>query len=139
MDCAQRMDNMILVNDRFLVIEFSVVDDNISDVKSNLFLLSLTCKSMLKKKIICDVFICSVIKTENHRYLRLKHGLWLPWVDVKARRKSDSKLSFLLSINSRITWEMMGSGEKCGNLPATYCILTTTANASVVQKTKLNF
>lgn len=59
-----------------------------------------------------------IIKTENHRYLSLKHGTWLPWVGMKARRKSDSKWTFLLPINSRITWEMMRNNEKLGGLSA---------------------
>lgn len=64
------------------------------------------------------LYAAVIIRTENHRYLSLKYGLWLPWVSVKARRKSHSKWSFLLPINSRITWEMMGDDEKHGSLSA---------------------
>lgn len=62
------------------------------------------------------LYAAVIIKTENYRYLSLRHGVWLPWVGVKARRKSVSKWSFLLPINSRITWEMMGNDEKLGSL-----------------------
>lgn len=64
------------------------------------------------------LYAAVIIKTENHRYLSLKDGVWLPWVGVKARRKSVSNWSFLLPINSRITWEMMGNDEKLGSLSA---------------------
>lgn len=66
------------------------------------------------------MYLCAavIIKTENHRYLSLKHGMWLPWVGVKSRRKSDSKWTFLLPINSRITWEIMRNDEKLGSLSA---------------------